>query len=71
MAEATFVIESYDKFTDELYREYYLTKEEMIKGLHAMSIREDWAHAEQSIEKLLVDGEIAEGYEYIKVSMIG
>lgn len=69
MSVETFVIESYSRFTDELYREHYRSMEELEKGLYAMAEREDWDNADATIEKLLYEGEIYEGYEYIQILM--
>lgn len=69
MSVETFVIESYSRFTDELYREHYRSMEELEKGLYAMAEREDWDNVDATIEKLLYEGEIYEGYEYIQILM--
>lgn len=69
MSVETFVIESYSRFTDELYREFYRSIEELEKGLYAMAEREDWDNVDATIEKLLFEGEIYEGYEYIQILM--
>lgn len=69
MEAETFVIESYSRFTDELYREYYGSIEALEKGLYQMAYREDWNDIDAIIEKLLYEGEVYEGYEYIQILM--